>query len=63
VTGSAHCYLAPYWASRLGKTELSAYQASARVGEVRLRLAGERVMLGGQAVTVMAGALNIDQNA
>jgi PhzF family phenazine biosynthesis protein len=59
VTGSAHCYLAPYWAGRLGKTELLAYQASARGGEVRLRLAGERVMLGGQAVTVLAGKLKI----
>jgi PhzF family phenazine biosynthesis protein len=63
VTGSAHCYLAPYWADRLGKTELSAYQASARGGEVRLRLAGERVLLGGQAVTIMAGELNINQHA
>jgi PhzF family phenazine biosynthesis protein len=62
VTGSAHCYLAPYWASRLGKTGLSAYQASARGGVLRLRLAGERVMLGGQAVTVMAGELNLNQN-
>jgi PhzF family phenazine biosynthesis protein len=57
VTGSAHCYLAPYWAGRLGKTEMSAYQASSRGGEVRMRLAGERVILGGQAVTVLAGEL------
>jgi PhzF family phenazine biosynthesis protein len=63
VTGSAHCYLAPYWAGRLGKTEMRAYQASARGGEVRLRLAGERVMLGGQAVTIMVGELNMHQNA
>jgi len=57
VTGSAHCYLAPYWAGRLGKTEMSAYQASSRGGEVRMRLVGERVILGGQAVTVLAGEL------
>jgi PhzF family phenazine biosynthesis protein len=63
VTGSAHCYLTPYWAGRLGKTELSAYQASARGGEVRLRLVGARVLLSGQAVTVMEGALKINQNA
>jgi len=59
VTGSAHCYLASYWAGRLGKTEMSAYQASSRGGEVRLRLMGERVILGGQAVTVLAGELKI----
>ncbi len=53
VTGSAHCVLTPYWAERLGKTEMRAYQASARGGVLRVRLAGERVMLCGQAVTVM----------
>ena len=58
VTGSAHCSLGPYWAPRLGKTELLAFQASARGGEVRLRVAGERVFLGGQAVTVLRGELS-----
>lgn len=53
VTGSAHCILTPYWTERLGKTELHAYQASARGGELRVRQAGERVKLCGQAVTVM----------
>ncbi|MCC6555602.1 MAG: PhzF family phenazine biosynthesis protein [Polyangiaceae bacterium] len=57
VTGSAHCFLAPYWAARLGREELTGYQASARGGEVRVRLAGERVKLGGEAVTVMKGQL------
>lgn len=57
VCGSAHCCLAPYWAGQLGKTELMAYQASARGGVLRLRLAGDRVMLGGQAVTVWRGEL------
>jgi len=57
VTGSAHCTLAPYWTSRLGKDELLAYQASARGGVVRVRVAGERVRLGGQAVTVLQGGL------
>src|SRR6266513_2114730 len=47
VTGSAHCALAPYWSGKLGKKELVAYQASARGGELRLRLAGDRVRLGG----------------
>ena len=57
VTGSAHCCLGPYWAERLGKTELLAYQASARGGEVRVQVKGDRVILGGQAVTVMRGEL------
>ncbi len=57
VTGSAHCCLAPYWGARLGKTEMLAYQASPRGGEVRVRLVGDRVHLGGQAVTVLRGEL------
>jgi len=57
VTGSAHCCLAPFWAKRLGKAEFLAYQASARGGVVRVRLEGDRVILGGQAVTVLRGEL------
>jgi PhzF family phenazine biosynthesis protein len=57
VTGSAHCCLAPYWRQRLGKHEMVAWQASARGGEVRVRLAGERVLLCGQAVTVLRAEL------
>jgi predicted PhzF superfamily epimerase YddE/YHI9 len=57
VTGSAHCALAPYWASKLGKREMTAYQASARGGVVRVRPEGERVVLGGQAVTVFEAEL------
>ncbi|MFN0009685.1 MAG: PhzF family phenazine biosynthesis protein [Planctomycetota bacterium] len=57
VTGSAHCSLAPYWAERLGKDAMSGWQASARGGEVRVRLSGDRVVLSGQAVTVMRGEL------
>ncbi len=57
VTGSAHCALAPYWAELLGKQDLLAYQASARGGELRLRLAGDRVKLAGQARTVLRGEL------
>jgi PhzF family phenazine biosynthesis protein len=57
VCGSAHCCLAPYWAEKLGKTELLAFQASARGGVLRLRLNGDRVALGGQAVTVWRGEL------
>jgi len=57
VTGSAHCVLAPYWARQLGRNELVGFQASPRGGVVRVRLAGERVQLGGQAVTVARGEL------
>ena len=57
VTGSAHCCLGPFWAARLGKAELLAYQASARGGVIGVRVQGERVQLGGQAVTVLQGEL------
>ena len=57
VTGSAHCALGPYWQPRLGKDEFTAYQASARGGTMRVRVGGERVYLGGQAVTVLRGEL------
>jgi len=57
VTGSAHCCLAPFWGKRLKKAEMTAYQASERGGLVKLRLVGDRVMLGGRAVTVMHGRL------
>ena len=57
VTGSAHCGLAPYWIPRLGKQEIIAYQASARGGWLRLRLADNRVKLRGQAVTTLHGEL------
>ncbi len=57
VTGAAHCCLAPFWRDRLGKSEFLAYQASARGGIVKARCEGDRVVLGGQAVTVLRGSL------
>jgi predicted PhzF superfamily epimerase YddE/YHI9 len=59
VTGSAHCTLAPYWSARLGKRLLRGWQASARGGEVVMRLSasGDRVQLLGDAVTVWKGEL------
>ena len=57
VCGSAHCALGPYWQEKLGKAELQARAASPRGGHVRVRLAGERVLLGGRAVTTMTGRL------
>jgi PhzF family phenazine biosynthesis protein len=57
VTGSAHCALAPFWAKRLGKDEMTAFQASPRGGVVKVKLVGDRVLLRGQAVTVLRGEL------
>lgn len=57
VTGSAHCALAPYWAKKLGRDEVVGYQASARGGVVRCRVAGDRVLLSGHAVTVLSGEI------
>lgn len=57
VTGSAHCALTAYWAGRFGRDQLTAAQVSARGGTIRCELQGERVMLAGQAVTVMEADL------
>jgi PhzF family phenazine biosynthesis protein len=57
VTGSAHCALTPYWSRELGKTEMCGYQASPRGGIVGVRLAGERTLLSGEAVTILRGVL------
>ncbi|MDH3350931.1 MAG: PhzF family phenazine biosynthesis protein [Gammaproteobacteria bacterium] len=57
VTGSAHCCLGPFWSERLGKTDMTAFQASARGGIVKVRVSGDRTFLGGQAVTIFKGVL------
>lgn len=57
VTGSAHCCLGPYWQGRLGKSEFTAFQSSARGGVIHVRVAGDRTYLGGQAITVLRGEL------
>lgn len=59
VTGSAHCQLAPYWASRLGRRSLLARQVSARGGTLRCRVVGDRVKLAGHAVDFMVGTIRI----
>jgi PhzF family phenazine biosynthesis protein len=59
VTGAAHCMLAPYWGQRLDKTELSAFQASKRGGEVVCRLSGDRVELEGSCVFYLEGSAEI----
>lgn len=57
VTGSAHCCLGPYWQGKLGRSELTGFQASARGGTVRVRMRGSRVFLIGEAVTVLRAEL------
>jgi len=57
VTGSAHCCLGPYWGEKLSKTEMTGFQCSARGGSVRVRLAGDRVILAGHAVHLFSGKL------
>ena len=59
VTGSAHCVLAPYWAKKLGKTAFRALQASKRRGVLNIELKGDRVHMGGGAVTFLWADINI----
>lgn len=62
VTGSAHCALAPYWAERLGKTELIGRQISARGGTVYCKDTGERVLLGGYCVEYSVGSIRLPKD-
>jgi len=57
VTGSAHCSLAPFWSERLGKSAMTAFQASKRGGIVRVRVESDRAVLGGKATSVLRGEL------
>ena len=59
VTGSSHCLLTPIWAERLGKSSLQARQLSARGGELRCELRGDRVILQGKAVATLKGSLTL----
>jgi PhzF family phenazine biosynthesis protein len=59
VTGSAHSCLGPFWQKRLGKSRLKAYQASRRGGVIHVSLNGNRVLLGGNAITVFRGEIAI----
>ena len=59
VTGSAHCTLIPYWAVRLGKKRLHARQLSRRGGELFCELDGDRVSIGGYAVTYFQGQITL----
>lgn len=59
VTGSAHCNLIPYWAEKLGKDKLHAYQISSRKGELWCENKGERVLMAGKAVTYLKGEIYV----
>ena len=59
VTGSAHTMLIPFWAEKLGKTEMVAKQVSARGGFLHCKLAGDRVKIGGKAVTFLTGEITV----
>jgi PhzF family phenazine biosynthesis protein len=59
VTGSAHCCLGPYWGERLGKRDLVGFQASTRGGRVQVGVRGDRVRLGGRAITTVRGTLAV----
>lgn len=59
VTGSAHTLLIPYWAKRLNRNALHAFQISRRRGELFCGYRGERVEIGGRAVTYMTGHIEV----
>lgn len=61
VTGSTHCTLGPYWAAKLGTTELSARQLSRRTGELGVRVTPKRIYLTGEAVMVARGEVSNEQ--
>lgn len=58
VTGSAHTILIPYWSKELGKNEMIAKQVSARGGVLYCKNLGERIEIGGKAVTYMTGEID-----
>jgi PhzF family phenazine biosynthesis protein len=60
VTGSTHCTLIPYWSKRLGRRDLFARQISARGGELFCGDRGDRVSIGGEAVTYVEGNIHLD---
>jgi PhzF family phenazine biosynthesis protein len=57
VTGSAHCVLGPYWSEKTGKSQMQAWQASARGGSMTVKIQGDRVLLQGNAITVFRGRM------
>lgn len=62
ATGSANCTLVPYWAARLGKTALSARQLSARGGDLRCALKGDRVLIAGRVAEYLRGEITVEES-
>ena len=60
VCGSGHCHIVPYWAERLGKDEIVAYQASRRGGTIYCRVAGEKIFMAGKAALYSEAEIHID---
>jgi len=60
VTGSAHCSLTPYWAERLGRSDLVARQLSARGGMLHCQLVEDRVLISGRVIPYLSGVIHID---
>ncbi|MCG8572043.1 MAG: PhzF family phenazine biosynthesis protein [Spirochaetes bacterium] len=60
VTGSAHCFLAPYWSKKIHKSQLTGFQASTRTGIIKCNLINDqRIILSGQAITFLSGEISI----
>ncbi len=59
VTGSAHCTLAPWWAQKLGRDRLTAWQCSSRGGHLWLQLEGERVLIAGECFDYLHGQIQL----
>ena len=57
VTGSAHCTLVPFWAKRLGRSQLVAHQVSSRGGELHCEHRGDRVIMSGQCTLFLTGSI------
>ena len=60
VTGSAHCMITPYWAEKLGKNQIYAYQASERGGELLCEHHGDRMVIAGKAALYSVGELTVE---
>ena len=60
VCGSGHCHIIPYWAERLGKDNLIAYQASQRGGTLYCKYQGDRVIMGGKVALFSTADINIE---
>jgi predicted PhzF superfamily epimerase YddE/YHI9 len=59
VTGSAHCTLVPFWAERLGRSQLVAHQTSPRGGELHCEYRGDRVIMSGRCTLFLTGSIHL----